>query len=138
MKDDAPRSLLLVRTGATGVLSMAVCQAGLAAGTFFGGVDQLRWHGLFGLVTMGVTIVTAILAGLYVRDGGPRWVLWFSLVVVAWATVQVTLGRLEIAAPHAFSGTLFAMLATAFTSWVFRHRHDRVAGSAAAGRADTP
>lgn len=118
-----PRSLTLVRAGATVVIGLAVNQAGLASG-YLGGVRSLKeFHEIFGFVTLAGTLIATVLAWRYVRDGGPRWMVWLAGSTALLATTQIGLAEAKVKGLHIFVGVLFAMLATAFTSWAYRHRH---------------
>ncbi len=110
------------------MIALAIGQAGLASGMLTRAPGLKELHGVVGFITLAVCVVTAVLGAIYVRDGGPRWVLGLCGATAVVAAAQVGLGEAEVKDAHMFLGTLFAMLATALVSWVFRHRHEPLAG----------
>ncbi len=109
------------------MIALAIGQAGLASGMLTRAPALNEFHGIVGFITLAVCVLTAVLGAIYVRDGGPRWVLGLTAATAIVAAAQVGLGEAEVKDAHMFLGTLFAMLATALVSWVFRHRHEPVA-----------
>lgn len=116
----SPSLLTALRVGATILMSLAIAQAGLAAG-FLGGTANLKAvHGVNAYLLTAVTIGLLVLAVLYQRSGGPRWPLLAVGLVAVVEVVQIVLGRLEVAGTHIFLGVLFVVMATLLTSYLFR------------------
>ena len=115
-----PRLLVAIQTGATVLMSLAIGQAGLAA-AFLTGHRQLKEvHALNGILLVAVTVATLVGAVLYQRQGGPRWPVLAAGLLLVWEAVQITLGELDVAGAHIFLGVLFVVLATLYTSYLFR------------------
>jgi hypothetical protein len=115
-----PPLLIALQVGATILMSLAIGQAGLAAG-FLSGTPGLKVvHGINAYALVTVTVGLLIMAVLYQRSGGPRWPLLAIGIIAVVEIVQVVLGRLEVAGAHIFLGVLFVVLATLLTSYLFR------------------
>lgn len=88
--------LVVLRSVVTVVLSTLIGQAGWAA-AFLGGESGYRVHHQVGAwVTVGICVAAA-------------------------ASVQFALGEVRATSAHIFVGVLLGMLATALTSWTYRH-----------------
>ncbi|WP_149814445.1 hypothetical protein [Serinicoccus marinus] len=112
--------LVVLRTLATLALSAVVAQAGWAA-AFLGGQGQyVGYHRVGAWVTAGVVVLTAVGYLVLRRSAGPVN-LSLALLLALAVVVQVTLGRAGAASAHIFLGVLIAMVATALTSWTYRH-----------------
>lgn len=115
-----PPLLLALQIGATILMSLAIGQAGLAAG-FIGGTKGLRAvHGINAYLLIAVTVALLIVAVLYQRAGGPRWPMLAVGIIAVVEIVQALLGRFEVVGAHVFLGVLFVVLATLLTSYLFR------------------
>jgi hypothetical protein len=115
-----PRLLVVLQTEATVLMSLAIGQAGLAAG-FIGGENGLRpVHGVNAYALLTVTAIIIVTAVLYRRDGGPRWPVLAGIILLVVETLQLILARAEVVGLHIFLGVLFVVLATLLTSYLFR------------------
>lgn len=113
--------LIALRSAATLLISCVIGQAGWAS-AFLGGQDQFyRYHAVGAWVTLAVALATAVLYLLLRRSAGPVNVGLAVLLAVV-TVAQVALGESDQRALHIFVGVLTAMLATALTSWTYRHR----------------
>ena len=128
--------LIVLRSLATLVLSAVVAQAGWAA-AFLGGQGQFTGYHRWGAwVTLTIVVGSALGYAVLRRSAGPVNTTLAVLVALA-VVAQVVLGRLGVTSPHIFLGVLIAMLATALTSWTYRHQLDPAVtapGSGAASR----
>lgn len=115
-----PRLLVALQAEATVLMSLAIGQAGLAAG-FLGGSDGLKpVHGVNAYALLAVTVALVVTAVLYRRGGGPRWPVLAGVILLLVETLQLVLARFEVVGLHIFSGVLFVVLATLLTSYLFR------------------
>ena len=115
-----PRLLVALQTEATVLMSLAIGQAGLAAG-FIGGEDGLKpVHGVNAYALLTLTVVLVVTAVLYRRGGGPRWPVLAGTILLVVETLQLILARAEVVGLHVFLGVLFVVLATLLTSYLFR------------------
>ncbi|MDO5628344.1 MAG: hypothetical protein Q4G43_08500 [Mobilicoccus sp.] len=113
-------ALIVLRTMATLVLSAVIGQAGWAAAALGGETRYWAFHSLGALVTLAVCVVTAIVyVGMRKVAGVVNTVLAVLVALVVGA--QYALGEAGHMAEHIFLGVLIAMLATALTSWTYRH-----------------
>jgi hypothetical protein len=102
-------------------MSLAIAQAGLAAGFLGGTAGNLRAvHGVNAYVLAAVTVALIVLAVLYQRSGGPRWPLLAVGIIAVVEVLQIVLGKLEVVGAHIFLGVLFVVMATLLTSYLFR------------------
>ena len=101
--------LIVLRSAATLVLSAVVAQSGWAAAFIGGRSRYLALHEVGAWVTL-VVVLAAVAVYL---------VLAAALGVAV--VVQAALGFSRIVDVHVFLGVLIAMLATALTSWTYRH-----------------
>ena len=115
-----PPLLLALQAGATILMSLAIGQAGLAAGFLSGSPGLKVVHGINAYLLITVTVGLLILAVLYQRSGGPRWPLLAVGIVAVVEIIQIILGRLGVAGAHIFLGVLFVVMATLLTSYLFR------------------
>ncbi len=115
-----PRLLVALQTEATVLMSLAIGQAGLAAG-FLGGSEGLKpVHGVNAYALLTVTVAIVVTAVLHRRAGGPRWPVLAGAILLVVETLQLTLARFEVVGLHIFAGVLFVVLATLLTSYLFR------------------
>lgn len=111
--------LIVLRSAATVVLSLVVAQAGFAA-ALLSGDDRLAEHSTGAWATLVATVATALLYLVLRRSAGPVNVSLAVVLAVA-VSVQFSLGQVGVRAWHIFLGVLIAMVATALTSWTYRH-----------------
>lgn len=115
-------ALIALRLAATLALSAVIGQAGWAA-AFIGGEQQYRVHHEIGaMVTLAVLVVSAALYVVLRRFAGPVNVV-LALVLAVMGGAQYALGEAHATSVHVFLGVLVAMVATALTSWTYRHHH---------------
>lgn len=112
--------LVVLRSAATVVLSCVVAQAGFAAALLDGDLARVRNHEVGAWATLAATLVAAAVYLVLRHSAGAVNVTLAVLLAVA-VTGQFTLGELGVRAWHIFLGVLIAMLATALTSWTYRH-----------------
>lgn len=112
--------LLALQVGATTLMSLAIAQAGFAAGFLEGNGSYKIIHAVNAYLIVTVTVALLVLAVLYQRSGGPRWPLLAVGIVAVVEIVQIVLARLGIAGSHIFLGVLFVTMATLLTSYLFR------------------
>ena len=112
--------LVVLRSAATLVLSAVVAQAGWAA-AFIGGEPRYRlFHEVGAWVTVTLTVACALVYLVLRASAGPVNVT-LAVLLAALVAVQTGLGSSGVVAPHVFLGVLIAMVATALTSWTYRH-----------------
>ena len=103
------------------VISALIGQAGWAA-AFLGGDDAYRTHHEVGAwVTLTICVAAAVLYLAMRRAAGTVNVA-LAVGVAAAASVQFALGEAGATSVHIFLGVLLVMLATALTSWTYRHQ----------------
>lgn len=112
--------LIVLRTAATVALSGVVAQAGFAAALLDGETNRLADHRTGAWVTLVATVVSAVLYVVLRRSAGAVNVT-LAVVLALAVSAQFTLGELDVRAWHIFLGVLIAMIATALTSWTYRH-----------------
>lgn len=112
--------LIWLRSAATLLISAVIAQAGFAAAAIGRDKSYFVFHSINAGVTLTLGIACAICFTVLRRTAGPvlLWLAWATGVAII---VQFVLGMLEIADLHVFLGVLIAMLATALTSWAYRH-----------------
>lgn len=114
--------LIVLRSAATVVISGVVAQAGFAAAILNGELERVRNHQVGAWVTLVATVGTAAVYLVLRRSAGAVNVSLAVILAVA-VSVQFVLGRGDgVLAWHIFLGVLIAMMATALTSWTYRHR----------------
>ena len=126
-----------LRILATVLLAFAVAQAGLGSGYLDGVRVLLIAHATNAFAVLVLTVLSAIFGFNYRRAGGPGWVFFLPLAMLAMAAVQITLGFAGIRGFHVFWGVLYLCTATAFCSYTWRHKppeSSRSASSAATAR----
>ncbi len=120
-----------LRILSTVLLAFAVAQAGLGSGYLDGVGVLLIAHATNAFAVLVLTVLSAIFGFNYRRAGGPGWVFFLPLAMVAMAGIQITLGFSGILGFHVFWGVLYLCTATAFCSYTWRHRPTATAQSAA-------
>ncbi len=112
--------LIWLRTAATLLISAVIAQAGFAAAFIGRDKSYFPYHAIGAGVTLTLAIGCAICFTVLRTTAGPvlLWLVWTTAAAIV---VQFVLGKLEIADVHVFLGVLIAMLATALTSWTYRH-----------------
>ncbi len=112
-----------LRILATVLLGFAIGQAGLGSGFLN---DEARGlliaHATNAFAVLVLTILAAVFGFNYRRSGGPGWVFFMPLAMVAMAGIQVSLGFAGMRGIHVFWGVLYLCVATAFCSYTWRHR----------------
>lgn len=107
-----PRPLLALQIEATVLMSLAIGQAGLAAG-FLGGDEGLKpLHGANAYALLALIVAVLLTAIAYRRGGGPRWPVLAGAILLVIETLQLVLARAEVVGLHIFCGVLFVVLAT--------------------------
>ncbi|MCA1782604.1 MAG: hypothetical protein ABR500_10440 [Dermatophilaceae bacterium] len=114
--------LIVLRSAATVLLSLVVAQAGFAAALLGGDAKRLANHSMGAWITLIAAVATAAAYLVLRRSAGAVNISLAVLLAVA-VSVQFALGQgYDVLAWHIFLGILIAMLATALTSWTYRHR----------------
>ena len=112
-----------LRILATVLLGFAIGQAGLGSGFLN---DEARAlliaHATNAFAVLVLTILAAVFGFNYRRSGGPGWVFFMPLAMVAMAGIQISLGFAGVRGAHVFWGVLYLCVATAFCSYTWRHR----------------
>ena len=112
--------LVVLRSVVTVVLSALIGQAGWAA-AFLGGDSDYRVHHQVGAwVALALSVAAAVVYVLMRRSAGPVNVT-LAVLLAAAAAVQFALGDAGATSAHIFVGVLLVMLATALTTWTYRH-----------------
>ena len=112
--------LIVLRSVATVVLSCLIGQTGWAA-AFLGGEAGYRTHHQVGAwVTLAICLGGAAAYVALRRSAGVVNVTLATLLAVA-VVAQFALGQVGSTSAHIFVGVLLVMLATALTSWTYRH-----------------
>lgn len=112
--------LIVLRSAATLVLSAVVAQSGWAAAFIGGRSRYLAFHEVGAWVTLVVVLAAVAVYLVLRRSAGPVNVA-LAVAVGAAVVVQAALGFSRVVDVHVFLGVLIAMLATALTSWTYRH-----------------
>jgi hypothetical protein len=112
--------LLALRVEATVLMSLAIGQAGLAAGFLTSQPSLRSVHGINAYLLVSVAVAVLITASLYQRRGGPRWPVLAAIILLVVEALQIMFARLGAAGPHIFLGVLFVVMATLLTSYLFR------------------
>lgn len=120
--------LIALRLAATVLLSAIIGQAGWAAAMLGGEPRYARFHEVGAWVTLALAVLSALTYVVLRRSAGPVN-LWLALGLTAMIAVQIGLGETGQRAPHIFVGVLIAMLATALTSWTYRHQMPGTGGA---------
>ncbi len=115
-----PPLLIALQTEATILMTLAIGQAGLAAGFLDGSKGLKAVHGVNAIVIAAVTVTLLVTALVYRRGGGARWPVLGAAILVVVEAAQITMGSVEIKGPHIFLGVIFTVLATLLTSYLFR------------------
>ncbi|MGI8459718.1 MAG: hypothetical protein ACR2LI_16605 [Propionibacteriaceae bacterium] len=115
-----PPLLIALQSEATVLMSLAIGQAGLAAGFLDGRKGLKEVHGLTAYLIAAVTIALLITAVVHRRRGGVSWPVFGAAILLVVEAAQITMGSVEIKGPHIFLGVIFTVLATLLTSYLFR------------------
>ncbi len=115
-----PMPLIVLRSIATLQICAVIDQAGWAA-AFLGGAGQFRSNHRIGAVVTLLVCWLGALAYLLLRRWAGAVNVALALLLAVGVSVQYWLGTSHVVAPHVFIGVLLAMVATALTSWTFRH-----------------
>lgn len=112
--------LVILRSVVTLTLSCLIGQAGWAAALLGGDAGYRVHHQVGAWVTLAACIGGA---GVYVVLGRSAGVVNVTLAVALAlaAGAQYALGEAAMTSAHVFVGVLIVMLATALTSWTYRH-----------------
>lgn len=119
--------LIALRLAATVLLSAVIGQAGWAAAMLGGESRFARFHEVGAWVTLGIALLCVLTYVVLRRSAGPVN-LWLAVGLVAGIATQIGLGETGQRALHIFVGVLIAMLATALTSWTYRHKMPETEG----------
>lgn len=112
--------LLALRIEATVLMSLAIGQAGLAAGFLTSQPPLRSVHEINAYLLVTTTVAILITAIGYQRGGGPRWAVLAGVILLVVETLQIVFARLGATGPHIFLGVLFVVMATLLTSYLFR------------------
>lgn len=113
--------LIALRLAATVLLSAVIGQAGWASAMLGGESRFARFHEVGAWVTLGIALLCVLTYAVLRRSAGPVN-LWLAVSLAAAIVIQIGLGETGQRALHIFLGVLIAMLATALTSWTYRHK----------------
>lgn len=113
--------LVALRLAATVLLAAVIAQAGWAAAWLGGEPRYARFHEVGAWATLAVAVLSALTYVVLRRSAGPVN-LWLAIGLTVAIAVQLGLGEAGQRAVHIFVGVLIAMLATALTSWTYRHQ----------------
>ena len=117
-----PVQIKQLRILATVLLGFAIGQAGLGSGYLDGVRGLLIAHATNAFAVLVLTLLSTIFGFNYRRAGGPSWVFFLPLAMLAMAGIQITLGFAGILGFHVFWGVLYLCVATAFCSYTWRHK----------------
>lgn len=120
--------LIALRLAATVLLSAVIAQAGWASAMLGGEPRYAVFHQVGAWVTMAVAVLVTLTYAVLRRSAGPVN-LWLAVGLTVSIAVQISLGETGQRAPHIFVGVLIAMLATALTSWTYRHKMPGIDGA---------
>lgn len=113
--------LLVLRLAATLLLSCVIGQAGWAAAWLGGEPRYAVFHEVGAWVTLLLAVLTAVVYAVLRRSAGAVN-LGLAVGLAVLVAAQFALGETGQRGLHIFVGVLVAMLATALTSWTYRHR----------------
>lgn len=113
--------LIILRTVATILISCIIGQAGWAAAFIGGSGEYVAYHRVGAVVTLIVSILSAVVYLILRRSAGPVNVA-MAVALAVGVVVQYLLGDAAATSLHIFWGVLLVMLATALTSWTYRHQ----------------
>lgn len=113
--------LIVLRSVATLELSAIIGQAGWAAAWLGGEGDYFPYHQVGAWVTLVLCAVGAVVYLVLRRSAGPVNT-WLAVTLAVLVVIQFLLGEHHATAMHIFLGVLIAMVATALTSWTYRHQ----------------
>lgn len=111
-----------IRILSTVLLAFAVGQAGLGSGYLDGGRWLLIAHATNAYVVLALAILSAVFGFVLRRSGGPSWIFFFPLALVAVAGAQMALGFTGVRSVHVFLGVLLVSAITMFCSYCWRLR----------------
>lgn len=113
--------LIALRLVATLELSLIIGQAGWAAAFLGGERRYVAFHEVGAMATLATCLVGAI-AYVALRRAAGRVNVALAAILAAVVVAQYALGEAAVISAHIFLGVLTAMLATALTSWTYRHQ----------------
>ncbi len=115
-----PPLLIALQTEATILMSLSIGQAGLAAAFISKQAATKGLHEANAFVLLGLAVITVLTAILYQRRGGPIWMPLAAVLLLILIGAQIGLGESKVAGVHIFLGVIYVVLATLFTSYLFR------------------
>ena len=113
--------LIVLRTSATVVISCIIGQAGWAAAFIGGAGNYFPYHRVGAVVAVGASVLGAVVYLVLRRSAGLVNVV-LAVALALGVVAQYALGEAGLASVHIFWGVLLVMLATALTSWTYRHQ----------------
>ena len=132
-----PVPMIVLRLVATLEISLIIDQAGWAA-AFLGGEGRYLTHHEVGAVLTLLACVLGAVVYVVLRAWAGPVNLTLAVLLAVLVALQYALGEQGVVGAHVFLGVLVAMLATALTSWTYRHDPRRVtAGTAGNGTGDS-
>jgi hypothetical protein len=114
------RWLTALRVQATVLMSLAIGQAGLAAGFLDGQAGLRPVHGAGGDLVVALGAVLLLTAAGYRRAGGPWWPAAVTGLLLLVGLGQLWSGHGGLTGLHVFTGVLYVTAATLLTSYLFR------------------
>lgn len=124
-----PPSLVLLRVFAILTAVFALVQAGYGLLIAFGNPNLASVHKPIGFITLALSVVAAVTAGLWAKHSGNRGLAWHGLAVAVLALVQIGLGEMHLEVVHISVGVLFLIAAAALATLALRKPTTRVAQS---------
>jgi ABC-type multidrug transport system permease subunit len=109
-----------LRVVSTVLLAFAVGQAGLGSGYLDGGRWLLVAHAANAFAVLLLAILSAVFGFVFRRSGGPSWIFYFPLALVAVVGIQIALGFAGVRGVHVFLGVLLTSAITMFCSYSWR------------------
>ncbi|RMB61789.1 hypothetical protein EAX62_03990 [Tessaracoccus antarcticus] len=106
---------------ATVVISCIIAQAGWAAAFLGGSEDYFPYHRVGAVVAVAASVLGAVVYVVLRRSAGPVNVA-LAVALAVGVVAQYALGEAGLASVHIFWGVWVVMIATALTSWTYRHQ----------------